>query len=228
MNQEPAGTGYFISPTGTAGPGVLFLHSLWGLNRDAKDSANRLSDAGFTVLAPDLADGEVFASSEDALEALQRADVNVLASLVQSSASIVSKAQLDPSRPIGVIGFGPGASWALWLSARLGSLIGPVVTYYGSQDCTLERSEADYLCHWAAVDAYVTDAEVANLGLSMQMAHRPFRFEHHANTESGFAEASRPEYNAAAAAIAWRQTLEFLASSLRPHDAATDRDFPAS
>lgn len=220
MNSESAGTGYFISPTGTAGPGVLLLHSMWGLNRDAKETANGLSDAGFTVLAPDLADGEVFTTAAEALDALHKADVNVLASLVQSSASIVSRAQLNPDQPIGLVGFGSGASWALWLSARLGSLIGPVVTYYGSQDCTLERSEADYLCHWAAVDPYVTDAEVANLGLSLQMAKRPFRFEHHANTESGFAEPNRPEYNPAASAVAWRQTLEFLASDLRPHDPA--------
>lgn len=222
MTAESAGTGYFISPTGSAGPGLLFLHSMWGLNRETKERANLLSDAGFTVLAPDLSAGETFESAEDALDALQKADVNVLASLVQSSASIVSRAQLNPSQPIGVVGFGPGASWALWLSARLGSLIGPVVTYYGSQDCTLERSEASYLCHWAAVDPYVTDAEVANLGLSLQMAKRPFRFEHHADTTSGFAESDRPEYNPAAAAIAWRQTLEFLASNLRPHDPASN------
>lgn len=224
MSSEPAGTGYFISPTGSAGPGVLLLHSMWGLNRDAKETANELSDAGFTVLAPDLSDGAVFETVEDALDGLQKADVNVLASLVQSSASIVARAQINPAQPIGVVGFGPGASWALWLSARLGSLIGPVVTYYGSQDCTLERSESDYLCHWAAIDPYVTDAEIANLGLSLQMAKRPFRFEHHANTQSGFAEPHRPEYNPPVAAVAWRQTLEFLATALRPHDEPTRFD----
>lgn len=222
MSSEPAGTGYFISPTDAPGPGIVLLHSMWGLNRDAKDIANNLSDAGFTVLAPDLADGQHFTTAPDALDALSRADVNVLASLVQSSVKIVARAQANPEQPVGLVGFGPGASWALWLSARLGPMIGPVVTYYGSQDCTLERSSATYLCHWAQTDPFVTDAEVANLGLSLQLAERPFRFEHHANTESGFAEANRPEYNAAAAAIAWRQTIEFLASNLRPHDGGED------
>ncbi len=217
MSTSSAGTGYFISPNAGPGPGIVLLHSVRGLNRDAKDAADQLSDAGFTVLAPDLTGGQVFDSDDEAYRALHDADIDTLASLTQSSVSIVSRAQVNPGSPVGLVGFGPGASWALWLSARMGSLIGPVVTYYGSQDATLTNSEAAYLCHWAAVDPHVTDAEVANLGLSMQLAERPFRFEHHPDTASGFAEAHRPEYNAQAAAIAWRQTLEFLADALRPH-----------
>ena len=210
-----AGSGYFISPDAGPGPGVLVLHSLWCLNRHTKDTANRLADHGFTVLAPDLNAGVVFEEESDALAALGDADMNVTASLVQSSLGILRKASLDPVAPIGVVGYGPGASWALWASARLTEGISAVVTYYGSQSISMDGSQAAYLAHWAASDALVSDLEVADLGLSLQMAGLDFRFEHHEGTSNGFAEAGRPEFDAEAEAVAWRQTAEFLATHLR-------------
>lgn len=216
MSAPPPGSGYFISPDAGPGPGVLLLHSFLGLNRDAKDTANRLADAGFTVLAPDLADGEVHEDLDTAFDALAGADMNVLASLVQSSVGIVRRAQQDPERPIGVVGFGSGASWALWLSARLTDDVSAVVTYYGAQSISMEPSAASYLCHWAENDHQVGDDNVADLGLSLQLANRPFRFEHHEGTASGFAERSLETFDASADAVAWRKTIEFLADALKP------------
>ena len=215
MTSPPPGTGYFISPTDGPGPGVLLLHSFWGLNRATKDTADRLADSGFTVLAPDLADGAVFEGRDEALAALAEADVNVLASLIQSSVPVVKRAQVDPDSPIGVVGYGSGASWALWLSARLTDEVAAVVTYYGSQTISMDTSGAGYLCHWAEHDANVSDDDIAQLGLTFQLAGRPFRFEHHAGTETGFAEAGRPGFDGEVDAIAWRQTIEFLAHELR-------------
>ena len=211
----PSGTGYFISPSEGPGPGVLLLHSFWGLNRAAKDTANDLSDAGFTVLAPDLLDGETHEDPDAAFAALATTDMNVVASLIQSSVSILRRASADPAAPIGVVGFGSGASWALWLSARFTDEVSTVVTYYGSQSIPMDGSTASYLCHWAERDENVSDLEVADLGLSLQMAKREFRFEHHEGTVDGFAEAGRPGYDGEASAVAWRQTTEFLAAALR-------------
>jgi len=211
-----AGQGYFISPDEGPGPGVLLLHSFWGLNRQSKDTANRLADSGFTVLAPDLADGAVFEDEDQAMAALDEADINVLASLVQSSVGVVRQAQKNSKAPIGVLGFGSGASWALWLSARLTEEVGAVVTYYGSQSIPMDGARASYLCHWADGGSIVSDLEVADLGLSLQMAGVDFRFEHHPDSTDGFAEEGRPGYDAETEVIAWRRTTEFLAGSLRP------------
>ena len=188
---------------------------MWGLNRQAKDTANRLADYGFTVVAPDLNAGQEFDDPAEALAALHEADMNVTASLVQSSLGVLRKASAEPEAPIGVVGYGSGASWALWVSARLTEEVGAVVTYYGSQEVAMEGSAASYLCHWAEADILVSDLEVAELGLNLQMAGVDFRFEHHEGTASGFAEDGRPEFDAAAEAVAWRQTAEFLAEKLR-------------
>lgn len=216
MSSAPAGSGYFVSPDGGPAPGILLLHSFWGLNRTAKDIADRLADAGFTVLAPDLAHGQTFEEEDAAFTALGEADMNINASLVQSSVGILRRAQVDPDASIGVVGFGSGASWALWLSVRLVADVSTVVTYYGSQSIPMTGSNSSYLCHWAEADANVSDLEVADLGLSLQMADREFRFEHHTGTVDGFAEEGRPGFNPEAEIVAWRQTTEFLASALRP------------
>ena len=65
-------------------------------------------------------------------------------------------------------------------------------------------------------DQLVTDDEVALLGLNLQMAGRTFQIEHHAGVGHGFAEREHPNYEAATEAVAWRQSLEFLAERLRP------------
>ena len=128
------------------------------------------------------------------------------------------KASKEPTNSIGIVGYGPGASWALWMSARLTEEVGAVVTYYGAQSIPMDGASAPYLSHWAETDSLVSDLEVAELGLNLQMAGLDFRFEHHGGTSNGFAEQGRPEYNPEAEAVAWRQTTEFLAGHLRVTD----------
>ena len=55
-------------------PGVLLLHSWFGLNSFTKRLADRLADEGFTVLAPDLMAEALPADQVEAEAALQAAD----------------------------------------------------------------------------------------------------------------------------------------------------------
>lgn len=194
---------------------MLLLHSFWGLNRATKDMANQLADEGYTVIAPDLCDGQVFDDPDPtaAMDALANVNVNVVAALVQSCVGLVQNAQVDSTAPLAVVGLGSGASWALWLSARSVDEIAAVVTYYGSQSVAMDTSNSSYLCHWAETDANVTDLEVADLGLRLQMANRPFTFEHHTGTVDGFAELGRPGFDEEASNLSWKQTIEFLSST---------------
>lgn len=212
----PPGTGYFVTPPAGPGPGVLLLPSPWGLTPSLKQRADELAELGFTVLAPDVNDGAVATNEVEADESLMAMDVNVAASLVQSSLRLLKTTTNEPASPIGIVGFAAGASWGLWLSERFSQDCCAVVGFYGTQSISFDRAVADYLLHFGVDDQLVTDDEVALLGLNLQMAGRTFQIEHHAGVGHGFAEREHPNYEAAAEAVAWRQSLEFLAERLRP------------
>lgn len=216
VNSLPSpGTGYFVRPPSGAGPGVLLLTSPWGLTSGAKDRADELADAGFTVLAPDLNDGVVATDDAEARSLLLDADINVSASLVQSALRLLQSACPDPAAPVGLLGYAAGASWALWLSVRCADQCGAVAAFYGTQSITFDDASAAYLLHFAEHDSDVSADDSALMGLNLQLARREFRVELHDGTAAGFAEPDHPNFDAAAEAIAWRQTLEFFAEKLR-------------
>jgi len=212
----PPGSGYFVAPPDGPGPGVLLIPSPWGLTPSFKQRADDLADAGFSVLAPDLNDGVVAEDEPQAMEALMAMDMNVSASLVQSSLRLLRGATADPTSQLGIVGFAAGASWALWLAERLPDDCAAVVGFYGTQSLTFDRARARFLLHFGVADELVSDEEVAMLGLNLQMAKRDFRIEQHDAAGHGFAEQEHPNFDGAAEAVAWRQTLEFLAETLRP------------
>ncbi|MEM7094680.1 MAG: dienelactone hydrolase family protein [Actinomycetota bacterium] len=215
MSVPPPGTGYFVAPANGPGPAVLVIPSPWGLTTSLKQRADELAEAGFSVLVPDLNDGTVASDEAEADRTLVEMDMNVAASLVQSSLRLLRSAAADPSDPIGVLGFAAGASWALWLAERLADDVAAVVGFYGTQSLTFRDTRAAFLLHFGAHDTVVTDDEVALLGLNLQMAGADFRIERHDHAGHGFAEAERPTFNGKVEAISWRQSLDFLAEHLR-------------
>ena len=57
-------SGYLAKPASGSGPGVLVIQEWWGLDAGIKEMADRLAQAGFVALAPDLYNGEVAGHDE--------------------------------------------------------------------------------------------------------------------------------------------------------------------
>ena len=57
-------SGYLVKPASGSGPGVLVIQEWWGLDAGIKEMAERLGEAGFVALAPDLYHGELAAHDE--------------------------------------------------------------------------------------------------------------------------------------------------------------------
>ena len=57
-------SGYLATPASGRGPGVLVIQEWWGLDADIKRWADRLAEAGFVALAPDLYHGELAGHDE--------------------------------------------------------------------------------------------------------------------------------------------------------------------
>src|SRR3989440_4486847 len=57
---------YLAVPEQGRGPGVLVLHAWWGLTKPFRQACDRLAQAGFVALAPDLYHGKTTAAVEEA------------------------------------------------------------------------------------------------------------------------------------------------------------------
>lgn len=211
MSSTPA---YVITPPSGAGPGVLVLHSWFGLTPAVKGFCNDLADAGFVAIAPDLFDGDVIYDPDDAEARLLGFDANLLAIGVQSTASVLRNMPATPDAPIAVVGFSMGASLGLWLSERESDLVGASVSYYGSQDIDFVQTQASYLFHMADHDDFVDVDSLALMEASLHLAGRPVEFHNYADTGHWFAEPNSPGFDDEAAALAFRRTVEFLHTHL--------------
>lgn len=210
MESHRAGTGYLAIPEQGHGPGVLVLHAWWGLNDFFKSVCDRLADEGFVALAPDLLDGGLATTPEAAEAQLAAADADELAHLTRSSYWTLRDLPITPDSPLGVLGFSMGASMALWLSARVPEGVAATAVFYGTQDIDFEPARSAYLGHFAASDPYVDDDGLALLEAELHLLDLDTTFHRYPGTAHWFFEADRPEYDDAAATLAWQRTVEFF------------------
>ena len=213
--QRRAGSAYVVVPESGHGPGVLVLHSWWGLTPFVRRWCDRLADDGFTALAPDLYAGERAERPDDAEALLAELDVDAAADLVLSSVGALSRLPVTDEGPIGVVGFSMGGSWALWASARAPEQVGAVVSYYGTQGIALDAATAAYLGHFAERDELVSEDEVVELEAHLHLIGREVEFHRYAGTGHWFVEEDRPAaFDPGAAALAWDRTVAFLHGTL--------------
>lgn len=204
---------YFVQNDDGPGPGVLLLHSFWGLTSSVKNLADTLADRGFTVLAPDINFGELPESPQDALDHLGAASPDHLASLVLSSAELLHEKSTEG--PIGLIGFGMGGSLGLWASVRLNTMVGASVSFYGSQQIDFAGSNSAYLIHLAEADEYVSDDEAAFMEATMGLASLSVEVIRYSGTKHGFCEPDGNSFDPESFERAWDATLDFLGKHLR-------------
>jgi carboxymethylenebutenolidase len=203
--------GYLATPPGGEGPGVLVLHAWWGLNDTIKALCDRLAEAGFVVFAPDLYHGKV-ADTIDGAEALMEAlDSKQAKPEIVEAAKYLRQRAEGGDTGIAVIGFSLGAYYALDLSNAAPDLVRSVVVFYGTGPDDFSKSRAEYLGHFAGNDDFEPRESVDALESVLKSAGRPVTVHHYDGTGHWFFEPDRVDaYNAAAAALAWSRTLEFL------------------
>lgn len=204
---------YFVSPPSGPGPGVLLLHDWWGLTPFFRRTADRLSDLGFTVLAPDLAVGRTFDDPLLAQRHLAELDPDRLAGLTLASAGIVRGRSVDPERRIAVIGFSMGASLGLWASVRRPEDIGAVVAFYGVQSIDFDGASARYQVHLAEDDDLVPEDDAVFMEATMGLAGVDVQVHRYPGTRHFFFEPDRGTHDPAAAELAWDRTVAFLAAA---------------
>lgn len=154
-------TAYFVPAVSSneRGPGILVLHSWWGLNATTKKFCEDLSDRGYCVLAPNFF-GPPAKDEAQAQELLSAADPNEMADLVLSSIHALRTYSDDSTKPVAIIGFAMGGSLGLWASTKLPDSVSNVVSVYGSQNIDFDDATADYLLISAEFDEVATEDDM--------------------------------------------------------------------
>jgi carboxymethylenebutenolidase len=199
---------YFIQIGEDSGPGVLLLHSFWGLTSAVKALADGLADEGYTVLVPDINFGEIPETESEAVDHLGKANPDRLASLVLSSVRLLEEKSSEPT--VAVIGFGMGGSLALWASVRLHTIIDRVVSFYGSQQIDFAGSRSRYLVHLAESDEYISEDEAAFMEATMGLESLDVEVHHYPGTLHGFGDPDGQTFEPDSFDLAWKRTVEFL------------------
>ena len=207
---EHSTSAYADAPTSGTGPGVLVLHSWWGLTESIKDRCNQLADAGFTAVAPDLFDGELARDDAHGEELLANADVDRLVLGVQSTADALARMPATEKGRIMVVGFSMGASLGLWFSERFPDQVSAVVGFYGTQSIDFRQTMSSYQLHLAQDDPMIDGDELALMEASFGLAGRPVDVHVYDGVSHHFAEPGTPGYDEEAADLAWLRTIEFL------------------
>lgn len=211
-----AGEAFLVNPRGgVKGPGVLLLHSWWGLTEQVKDLAERIADEGYTVIAPDLMDGAQPTTIEEGEAALASISPDELSGLVMSSANALRAVAKEQGAPIGVVGLSMGGSMALWLSARLPESVVAVVTFYGTQSIDFDDATAAYLGHFGDQDHMVDEEERVVTESFIRLGGRDAEFHVYEGAGHWFFEPGE-HHHPDAAALAWTRTTDFLQTHLHP------------
>ena len=140
--------------------GVALYHAWWGLNDDVKAFADRLADAGFFVVAPDLYRGSITAEIEEAKQLTRSVDEADADAIALAAIDRLANRPNAPSR-IGAVGFSFGAHWAMWSAAQRDA-VGASVVYYGTTGGPfLAEARIPVQGHFAADDPFEGPDDVA-------------------------------------------------------------------
>ncbi len=204
--------GYLSVPKTSRG-GVIVLHAWWGLNDFFKGLCDRLAAEGYSAFAPDLREGKVARTVDEAKEMMKKENQELVEKTVLGGHEYLHAHPSIKGHKIGVVGFSMGAAWALWLSTKKLD-VAAVTAFYGTYDLDFSKSQASYLGHFAPNDEWEPEDSIRGLEEKIRQSNRPVTFHTYPGTKHWFFENDRPEYAPQAARLAWTRTLEFIHSTL--------------
>ncbi len=193
------------------GAGVLLLHAWWGLKPFFKEFCDRLAAQGFTVLAPDMRDGQIAATIDEAKALMEKSDGEFVGDVV-----LAAKEHLRGmvAGKIGLVGFSMGAGWALIVAAAESEQIGATVLFYGNEYADYGKITSKVIGHYSDNDEWEPNEYVDNTFAEFKKAGVDATLHIYPGVAHWFMESDRPEYDPAAAQLAWDRTIEFLKKNL--------------
>src|SRR5919109_1398450 len=206
-------SGYLAIPAeGDKAPGVVVIQEWWGINDQIKGVADKLVGLGYRALVPDLYKGKVTLEAAEAKHLMTNLNFGEAV-----SQDIRGAAQyLRSSAKVGVLGFCMGGALTV-LAAVFLKEIAAAVSWYGfppEQAADVKTISIPLQLHFAEKDASFSPEGARALEAKLREAKVNFE-SYWYDAAHAFGNETGPNYNAAAAKLAWDRTIAFLAKYLK-------------
>lgn len=188
-------------------PAVLLLHPWWGVTKAVRWWAEQLAAAGRRVVVPDLYDGQVAETVDEARDLQDRMDEKAAVAFVERCADDLG----TDGTPYAAMGFSMGATYACLLGGRGATSPAEIVAFYGGWKPRGEdvRTRVVQL-HLVPDDEYCSDDEVAYTTESFSTFGVPVETHVYEGAGHWFAEPGSPAYDEAATELARTRVLALI------------------
>ncbi len=214
--------GYLAEPAqGAAAPGMVVIQEWWGLNDQIRGVADKMAAAGYRALVPDLYRGKVALQANEAEHLMNNLDFGDAAG--QDVRGAVQHLKGSGSAKVGVTGFCMGGALTLLAAVNVPETDAGVI-WYGYpplEYVDAAKIKTPLMGHWATEDAAFPIAKVDELEKMLTAAKVNFEFHRYA-AKHAFANETADsknlpilKYDPAAAELAWRRTMDFLAKHMK-------------
>jgi carboxymethylenebutenolidase len=206
--------GYLAAPKiGSGAHGFVCIQEWWGLNDQIKKTGDRLAEAGYRALVPDLYRGKIAKAADEANHLM--ANLNLADAAEQDIRGAVQYLK-QSSKKVAVGGFCLGGALTIFAAARVGEMDAGAC-FYGIPDlppAELKEIKIPLICHFANKDGWITPAKVNDLEAALKQSKSQFEIYRY-DAQHAFMNEARPAvYDAASAKLAWDRTLKFLKNVL--------------
>lgn len=197
--------------------GVLVIHENRGLNEHIKDVTRRVASAGYLAMAPDAlsASGGTPANEDEARKLFAALDARQNLNNFLKSAELL-RTRKDSNRKTGCVGFCWGGGIANLLAVN-DPRLNAAVAFYGMQPNTADvpKIKAAVQLHYAGLDERI-DAGIPAYEEALKKAGVTYeRYMYPGVNHAFHNDTSAARYNADAALLAWKRTLDFFAVNLK-------------
>jgi carboxymethylenebutenolidase len=204
--------GYFAGN----GPGIVVIQEWWGLVPHIQEIVDRFAAEGFSAIAPDLFHGKTTTSPDEAGRLLMELDAErAEKEIAAAGAYLLSRAECT-SKSYGVVGFCMGGALAQY-TATMDKQVGAAVSFYGGfkkSDFPWENLSAPILLIYAEDDQGVPVEKGRALAKQLQEMGKSAQLVSYPHTNHAFFNDTGRNYNADAAADAWKKTIAFFRANV--------------
>ena len=223
--------GYAVQPAGKGSfPGMVVLMEAFGITAHIQSVCERLANAGFAAVAPDIFHGDVFAYTDTdkvrpKIQTIR--DDQVMGEMAESLDWLETQHNVNRER-LGIIGFCMGGRLAFLAHCRFPDRLQAAVSFYGGGIAPdgpdrfgrippigeAEKTRVPVFLGYGAEDSSITPTEHARVAEKLSSLKKRYTLAVYPGAGHGFLCEERASYAPAMADIAWKEAIGFLQSTL--------------